>query len=77
MHKLFRALRAVLAAYLVLSLAMSIAYNCLARYGEQGSAWKLAEHRCGLCIVSVDRDGVWLLNPFSRAADDWIAGTRF
>lgn len=77
MRKFFHALRAVLFAYLVLSLAASLAYNALARWGAPGSAWTLAEHRCGLCIVSVDRDGVWLLNPFSRAADDWIAGARF
>lgn len=77
MRKLFQALRAVLCVYLVLSLAASLAYNALARWGAPGNAWTLAEHRYGLCIVSVDRDGVWLLNPFSRAADDWIAGTRF
>lgn len=71
MRKLFRALRAVLLAYLVLSLAASLAYNALARWGAPGSAWTLAEHRYGLLIVSVDSDGVWALSPFTRAGDGW------
>lgn len=71
MHKFFHALRAVLLAYLVLSLAASLAYNALARWGAPGSAWTLAEHRYGLLIVSVDSDGVWALNPFTRAGDGW------
>ena len=41
------------------------------RYSAPGSAWKLAEHRNGLLIVSVDSDGVWALNPFSTAGDGW------
>ena len=64
-------LLAVLVTYLALSLAASVAYNCLTRYGAPGSAWTLAEHRNGLLIVSVDSDGVWTLNPFSTAGDGW------
>ena len=71
MRKLFRALRVVLLAYLVLSLAASLAYNALTRWGAPGSAWTLAEHSYGLLIVSVDSDGVWALSPFTRAGDGW------
>lgn len=71
MRKLFRALRAILCVYLAPSLAASLAYNALSRWGAPGSAWKLAEHRNGLLIVSVDSDGVWALSPFSNAGDGW------
>lgn len=71
MRKLFRALRAILCVYLALSLAASLAYNALSRWGAPGSAWKLAEHRNGLLIVSVDSDGVLALSPFSNAGDGW------
>lgn len=71
MRKLFRALRVLLCVYLSLSLAASLAYNALARWGAPGSAWKLAEHRNGLLIVSVDSDGVWALSPFTNAGDGW------
>lgn len=71
-----KTLRVILLAYLALSLTMSLAYNFLARYGEQGSAWTLAEHRYGLCIVSVDQDGIWMLNPLCLAADDWSIGCK-
>lgn len=71
-----KTLRVILLAYLALSLAMSCAYNLLARCGEQGSAWTLAEHRYGLCIVSVDRDGIWLLNPLCLAGDCWLTGIK-
>ena len=64
-------LQAVLVAYLALSLAASVVYNCLMRYGASGSAWNLAEHRNGLLIVSVDSDGVWALSPFTNAGDGW------
>ena len=37
-------------------------------------AWGIAEHRNGLAIVSVDRDGVWLLNPLSIVGDEWLIG---
>lgn len=71
MRKLFRALRALLCVYLSLSFAASLAYNALARWCAPGSAWKLAEHRNGLLIVSVDSDGVWALSPFTNAGDGW------
>lgn len=76
MRKALRILRTILLAYLVMSLAISCAYNLLARYGGQGSAWTLAEHRYGLCIVSVDRFGIWLLNPLTLVADDWLIGCK-
>lgn len=55
------------AVYLALSIAASAAYNLF-----PAAAWDIASHRHGLIIVSVDQSGIWFLNPFSCAADDWI-----
>lgn len=55
------------ALYLALSMAASAAYNTCPQH-----AWNIAEHRGGLLIVSVDEDGIWLLNPLSNAGDDWL-----
>ena len=55
------------ALYLALSMAASAAYNTCPQH-----AWDIAEHRNGLLIVSVDEDGIWLLNPLSNAGDDWL-----
>ena len=55
--------------YVMLSLALSCAYNTM-----PNKAWKIAEHRNGLAIVSVDHDGIWLLNPLSIVGDDWLIG---
>lgn len=55
------------AFYLFFSVAISVAYNVF-----PGAAWDIASHRCGLLVASVDADGVWFLNPFSGAADDWM-----
>lgn len=55
--------------YITLSLALSGAYNTMPT-----KAWEIAEHRNGLAVVSLDRDGVWLLNPLSIAGDDWLIG---
>lgn len=59
----------LLALYVTLSLALSSVYNALPAH-----AWDIAEHRNGLAIVSVDRDGVWLLNPLNNVGDDWLIG---
>lgn len=59
----------VLALYLAASLAASLLYNLF-----PFAAWDIASHRHGLLIVSFDQSGVWCLNPFSCAADDWIFG---
>ena len=59
----------LIALYVTLSLALSGAYNAM-----PNKAWKIAEYRNGLAIVSVDRNGVWLLNPLSNVGDDWIFG---
>ena len=56
-----------LALYLALSMAASAGYNTCPQH-----AWDIAEHRNGLLIVSVDEDGIWLLNPLSNAGDDWL-----
>lgn len=55
--------------YVTLSLALSCAYNTM-----PDKAWEIAEHRNGLAIVSLDLDGIWLLNPLSTAGDDWLIG---
>lgn len=55
------------ALYLALSMAASAAYNTCPQH-----AWDIAEHRGGLLIVSVDEDGIWLLNPLSNVGDDWL-----
>lgn len=57
------------ALYVTLSLAFSGPYNALSAH-----AWDIAEHRNGLAIISIDHDGVWLLNPLSTAGDDWLTG---
>lgn len=59
----------LIALYVTLSLALSSAYNAM-----PSKSWEIAEHRNGLAIVSVGRDGVWLLNPLSIAGDDWLTG---
>lgn len=59
----------LIALYVTLSIALSGAYNTM-----PSKAWEIAEHRNGLAIVSVDHDGVWLLNPLTNVGDDWIAG---
>lgn len=59
----------LLALYVTLSLALSGAYNAM-----PSKAWNIAEHHNGLAIVSVDRDGVWLLNPLNNVGDDWLTG---
>ena len=59
----------LIALYVTLSLALSSAYNAM-----HGKSWDIAEHRNGLAIVSVDHDGLWLLNPLSNAGDDWLIG---
>lgn len=59
----------LIALYVTLSLALSSAYNAM-----PGKSWDIAEHRNGLAIVSVDHDGIWLLNPLSNAGDDWLIG---
>lgn len=55
----------LIALYITLSLALSGAYNAM-----PSKSWDIAEHRNGLAIVSVDRDGVWLLNPLNNVGDD-------
>lgn len=57
------------AVYLALSIAASAAYNLF-----PAAAWDIASHRHGLVIVSFDQSGIWFLNPFSCAADDWLFG---
>lgn len=56
-----------LSLYMAASLAASLLYNLC-----PSAAWDIASHRHGLVIVSFDKSGVWLLNPFSCAADDWL-----
>lgn len=62
-----RIIAIILAVYLFLSFFLSLAYNLFPAY-----AWDMASHRNGLTIVSIDHDGVWVLNPFSNCADDWM-----
>lgn len=57
-----------LTAYLSASALASVAYNLLP------CKWGLASRRGVLIIVSIDQDGVWVLNPLSPYADDWIIG---
>lgn len=59
----------IIALYVALSLALSGAYNAM-----PDKSWDIAEHRNGLAIVSIDHDGVWLLNPLNNVGDDWIVG---
>lgn len=59
----------LIALYVTLSLALSTAYNALPAH-----AWNIAERRNGLAVVSIDHDGVWLLNPLNNVGDDWIVG---
>lgn len=68
-------LTVILAAYLMMSAAVTAGYH-LAPYPtpEKGCSlpWEIAKHRSGFLIFDADADGLWVLNPLNNYADDWI-----
>lgn len=65
-----RAVVGICAAYLLASLAISLAYSCFP--SAFGGKWAIATRRNGLLIMDVDADGLHMLNPLSNYGDDWI-----
>lgn len=53
--------------YVLTSFTMSLLYNAFPKIASD-----IAFHRNGLIIVSIDTDGIWLLNPLSNFTDDWM-----
>lgn len=68
MKRIFiRAAITAAAVYLVLSAAITAAYNLL-----PAQSWEIARHRNGLLIFTLDEGQIYMLSPFDNWGDSWV-----
>jgi hypothetical protein len=65
---------ALLCLYLLASLALSAAYHFAP--DDSARAWSIVTHRCGLLLVAVGTNELWVFNPLSNYSDDYWFGIK-